>query len=108
VKGLHKETLAKLVVFNTFLALLLILLTLQDLGDTLLKESETLLNLALILLPFLLLWVIHRHFFTKWDREISPALLRLQKHLEEQRSQSSLSSESPNREEQVMSSKEDP
>ena len=89
---LHKNTLSKLVVINTFLSVLLLLLTFDELGDDVLQNSDLLLKTGVIVVPFALLWSIHRLFFKKWDQEIAPVLHRLQEQLKNASEQNTASS----------------
>ena len=78
---LHKDTLSKLVIINTFLSILLLLLTFDEFGDRILEDSDLLIEMVFVVMPFVLLWSIHRFFFKKWDHEIAPVLHKLQKKL---------------------------
>ena len=71
---LHKDTLSKLVIINTFLSILLLLLTFDEFGDRILEDSDLLIEMVFVVMPFVLLWSIHRFFFKKWDHEIAPVL----------------------------------
>ncbi len=83
MKSLNKDTLSKLVVLNTFLSVLLLVLTFEDMGSVLLENSELFIQTIFLALPFVILWTIHRTFFTKWDNEIAPVLQKLQGRLQQ-------------------------
>ena len=89
---LHKDTLSKLVIINTFLSILLLLLTFDELGEDVLEDSDLLIETGFIVLPFLFLWSIHRFFFKKWDHEIAPVLHKLQEQLKSASEQDTASS----------------
>ena len=82
MKSLNKDTLSKLVILNTFLSVLLLVLTFEDMGDAVLENSELFIQTIFLALPFVILWTIHRTFFTKWDKEIAPVLQDLQVRLQ--------------------------
>ena len=79
---LNKNTLSKLVIINTFLSVLLLLLTFDELGDRILDDSEKLIQAVFIATPFVILWSVHHFFFKKWDHEIAPMLHKLKEQLE--------------------------